>query len=189
MIIMVMGVTGCGKTTVGSLLSERLGCGFSDADGFHPAANVEKMRVGIPLVDEDRWPWLAALRQAIDDWQAAGKSHVFACSALKNAYREILSPKRDVIFVFLKGSADVIRPRLLARQGHYMNPALLESQFNTLEEPSDALTIDIDQTPDEIVEATLARLAEHLGESERQLLMALLANNDKEKAEKAPSLS
>lgn len=189
MIIMVMGVTGCGKTTVGSLLSERLGCGFSDADGFHPVENVEKMRAGIPLVDEDRWPWLAALRKAIDDWQEEGKSHVFACSALKESYREVLSPGDDVIFVFLKGSADVIRPSLLARQGHYMNPALLESQFNTLEEPSDALTVDIDRTPSGIVEATLVQLAERLEESGRQHLMALLANNSKDKAENAPSLS
>lgn len=158
MIIVLMGVCGSGKTTVGEKLAERLGCGFSDADGFHPAANVEKMRAGIPLTDEDRWPWLAALRAAIEGWQADGVSHIVACSALKQVYREILSPKDDVVFVYLKGSAEVIGPRLRARQGHYMNPALLESQFATLEEPKDAVVVDIGGTPDEIVADVLARL-------------------------------
>lgn len=158
MIIVLMGVCGSGKTTVGEKLAERLGCGFSDADGFHPAANVEKMRAGIPLTDEDRWPWLAALRAAIEGWQAEGVSHIVACSALKQVYREILSPKDDVVFVYLKGSAEVIGPRLRARQGHYMNPALLESQFATLEEPKDAVVVDIGGTPDEIVADVLARL-------------------------------
>lgn len=158
MIIVLMGVCGCGKTTVGEKLAERLGCGFSDADGFHPVANVEKMRAGIPLTDEDRWPWLRALRAAIEGWQAEGASHVFACSALKHVYREILSPKDDVVFVYLKGSAEVIGPRLRARQGHYMNPALLESQFATLEEPKDAVVVDVGGTPDEIVADVLARL-------------------------------
>lgn len=158
MIIVLMGVCGCGKTTVGEKLAERLGCGFSDADGFHPKENVEKMRAGIPLTDEDRWPWLAALRAAIEGWQADGVSHIVACSALKQVYREILSPKDDVIFVYLKGSAEVIGPRLRARQGHYMNPALLESQFATLEEPKDAVVVDIGGTPDEIVADVLARL-------------------------------
>jgi len=158
MIIVLMGVCGSGKTTIGEKLAERLGCGFSDADGFHPKENVEKMRAGVPLTDEDRWPWLRALRAAIEGWQAEGVSHIVACSALKQVYREILSPLDDVVFVYLKGSAEVIGPRLRARQGHYMNPALLESQFATLEEPQDAVVVDIGGTPDEIVADVLARL-------------------------------
>lgn len=160
MIVMMMGVTGCGKTTIGTLLAERLSCGFSDADGFHPAVNVEKMRAGIPLQDEDRWPWLAALRTAIDGWQAKKIDHVVACSALKQVYRDVLSPEGDVIFVFLKGSAATIGPRLNARKGHYMNPALLDSQFATLEEPVDALAVDISGTPEEIVANILAKLGD-----------------------------
>ncbi len=158
MIIVLMGVCGSGKTTIGEKLAETLGCGFSDADGFHPVENVEKMRAGIPLTDDDRWPWLRALRAAMEGWQAEGKSHVFACSALREVYREVLSPKNDVVFVYLKGSPEVIGPRLRARQGHYMNPALLDSQFATLEEPKDALVVDIGGTPEEIVADILGRL-------------------------------
>lgn len=158
MIIVLMGVTGSGKTTIGKLLAERLGCGFSDADDFHPPANVEKMREGTPLQDEDRWPWLAALRKAIDGWQEQGMSRVIACSALKHTYRHILSPDNDVVFVFLKGSADVISLRLKARQGHYMNPDLLGSQFDALEEPAGAVTVDIARTPEAIADDVLARL-------------------------------
>lgn len=158
MIIVVMGVTGCGKTTVGERLAAKLGCGFSDADSFHPAENVEKMRAGIPLTDDDRWPWLAALRSAMDRWIAAGESHVFACSALRQAYRDILSPHNDVVFVYLKGSRAVIERRLNARKGHYMNPALLGSQFAALEEPQDALVVDVDRSPDAIVAEVLPLL-------------------------------
>jgi len=158
MIIIVMGVSGSGKTTVGELLADRLGCGFSDADDFHPAANVEKMRAGIPLTDDDRWPWLTALRRAIDDWQAAGESRVIACSALKAAYRDRLSPQGDVVFVFLKGSAETIDARLKARKGHYMNPGLLASQLATLEEPNDAIVVDIAPPPAAIADEIMARL-------------------------------
>ena len=158
MIIVVMGVTGCGKTTVGEQLAAQLECGFSDADSFHPAANVEKMRAGVPLTDDDRWPWLAALRSAMDRWIAAGESHVVACSALRQAYRDILSPHHDVVFVYLKGSREVIERRLNARKGHYMNPALLDSQIATLEEPRDALVVDVDRDPEAIVAEVLPRL-------------------------------
>ncbi|NLH79921.1 MAG: gluconokinase [Phyllobacteriaceae bacterium] len=158
MIIVLMGVSGSGKTTVGEKLAERLGCGFSDADRFHSRENVEKMRAGIPLTDADRRPWLAALRAAVERRQAEGVDHVFACSALKQAHREVLSPKDDVVFVHLKGSAEVIGPRLAARRGHYMNPALLASQFEALEEPRNAVVVDIGGTPDEIVADVLARL-------------------------------
>lgn len=158
MIVIVMGVSGSGKTTVGKLLAERMGCGFSDADDFHPAANVEKMRAGIPLTDDDRWPWLKALRQAIEEWEAAGKSHVVACSALKDTYRDVLSPKDDVVFVYLKGDAKTIASRLKARKGHYMNPTLLTSQFATLEEPDNALVVDIVPPPATIADYIMARL-------------------------------
>ena len=158
MIIIVMGVSGSGKTTIGEMLADRLGCGFSDADDFHPATNVEKMRAGIPLTDDDRWPWLNALRSAIEGWQAAGESRVIACSALKAAYRGQLSPRNDVVFVFLKGSSETIATRLKARKGHYMNPDLLASQFATLEEPAGAIVIDIAPPPAVIADDIMARL-------------------------------
>ena len=158
MIVIVMGVSGCGKTTVGELLAERLGCAFSDADDFHPAANVEKMRAGSPLSDDDRRPWLQALRQAIEGWQAAGESRVIACSALKAAYRDLLSPQGDAIFVFLTGSRETIAARLEARKGHYMNPGLLASQLATLEEPADAIAVNIALPPAAIADKIMARL-------------------------------
>ena len=159
MIVIVMGVSGAGKTTVGELLADRMGCGFSDADDFHPAANVEKMRRGIPLTDDDRWPWLSSLRQAIEGWQATGTSHVIACSALRQSYRDVLSSQGDVLFVYLKGAPETIAARLDARKGHYMNPNLLASQFETLEEPQGALVVDITPTPEAIVETILSHIA------------------------------
>lgn len=158
MIVIIMGVSGSGKTTIGGLLADRIGCGFSDADDFHPTANVEKMRAGIPLTDKDRWPWLKALRHAIEDWEAAGESRVIACSALKAAYRDQLSPDDDVVFVFLKGGAETIAARLKGRKGHYMNPNLLTSQFAALEEPDDAIVVDIAPPPAAIVDDIMARL-------------------------------
>ena len=141
------------------IVPDHLGCGFSDADDFHPAANVEKMRRGIPLTDDDRWPWLGALRQAIDDWQATGTSHVIACSALRQSYRDVLSSPGDVLFVYLKGAPETVAARLEARKGHYMNPNLLASQFETLEEPQGALVVDITPTPEAIVETILSHIA------------------------------
>ena len=160
MIIILMGVCGSGKTTIGELLAKKLNCDFSDADSFHPEENIEKMRVGIPLQDDDRWPWLNNLRRAIENWQEQNVSHILACSALKQSYRDILAPNNDenIIFVNLKGSPELILKRLKARKDHYMNPDLLQSQFDALEEPQDALTISIEGTPDEITEDILTKL-------------------------------
>ncbi len=154
-----MGVTGCGKTTVGELLATDCGWEFHDADDFHPAANVAKMRAGIPLNDADRDPWLAALRSEIDSRLSRGESAVLACSALKQSYRDRLHAAEAVRFVHLRGDASLIRERLLARSGHYMDPGLLASQFAALEEPEGVVAIDIAATPREIA----TRIEEALG--------------------------
>jgi gluconokinase len=153
MVVILFGVTGSGKTTVGSLLSATLDWKFYDADDFHPKANVEKMRQGIPLTDEDRKPWLASLQNRIQQSLNEGENAVLACSALKESYRQYLYTSDQVKFVHLKGSFDLIRDRLSKRIGHYMNPGLLQSQFNTLEEPKTPVYVaNIQQTPAAIVE-------------------------------------
>jgi gluconokinase len=152
-IIVVMGVTGAGKTTVGNLLAQQLGWQSADADSFHSPANVEKIRQGIPLDDADRAPWLAALRQAIENWVGEHKNVVLACSALKKSYRDELSVGDEVKFVYLKGSYDLIYQRLRERHGHFASETILASQFADLEEPDDAFTVDIDQSPEQIVAA------------------------------------
>ena len=151
MIIIVMGVVGAGKTTVGKLLASQLGWEFADADDFHPQSNVEKIRHGIALTDEDREPWLDHLREAIVRWIAVGKSVVLACSALKRAYRAKLGVGPDVRFVFLKGSAALIADRLRSRRGHFAGKSILASQLADLEEPETAITVDISETPEQIV--------------------------------------
>lgn len=151
MIVIVMGVVGAGKTAVAKLLAHELGWEFADADDFHPASNVEKIRRGIPLTDEDRAPWLQLLHDAISRRIAAGTDLVLACSALKRAYRRILHPGPDVHFVYLKGPAALIADRLHARHGHFANEQILASQLEDLEEPTNAITIDIAATPEEIV--------------------------------------
>jgi len=157
MIYILMGVSGSGKTTVGQMLAQRLHCGFHDADEFHSAANKAKMHAGVPLTDEDRWPWLAAMRAAIDAARAQGRPHVFTCSALRQAYRDrLLPPDGGVTFVFMKGDAGLIGERLSARSDHFFNPALLQSQFDTLEEPVGALVLDIRQSPETLVDMILA---------------------------------
>jgi gluconokinase len=151
MIVIVMGVVGSGKTTVGRLLAQQLGWEFADADDFHPAANVEKMRRGIALDDADRKPWLVRLRAEIAGWIASGRSAVLACSALKRSYRDELRVSSDVQFVYLKGSPELIAQRLRARQGHFTGEQILASQFAALEEPDSAIVVDISQAPEQVV--------------------------------------
>jgi gluconokinase len=143
MVVIVMGVSGSGKTTVGGALAESMRCEFFDADSFHSAANKAKMSSGIPLTDDDRWPWLAAIRAKIESLLAENQSGVFGCSALKGAYRAALGEGDPrVRFVYLHGSEALLAERLRHRVGHFMNPALLASQFDTLEEPSTAVRIE-----------------------------------------------
>jgi gluconokinase len=140
----IMGVSGCGKTSVGKLLAARLGWDFYDADDFHPPENIAKMAAGHPLNDEDRAPWLVALREMISSNLAQKRSGVLACSALKERYRQtLLAGNQGTQIIYLKGSFEVIQTRLAARAGHYMKPELLQSQFDALEEPAHALTVDI----------------------------------------------
>jgi gluconokinase len=159
MIVILMGVSGVGKTTIGQILSEKLGWPLFDADEFHSASNIEKMRNGIALQDEDRWPWLDRMNAMLREREGRGENALLACSALKQAYRERLARgTTNLRWVYLKGNFELIRERLEARKGHYMKAGLLESQFATLEEPSDALTVDIGETPIAIADSILGRL-------------------------------
>ena len=147
-----MGVAGAGKTTVGQALAASLGWSYLDADDFHSAANVEKMRVGIPLTDTDRGPWLDAIADRIGQLEREGVSAVIGCSALRHDYRKRLrAGASDVRFVYLRATRELIRQRLEARTGHFMPPTLLDSQFQTLEEPRDALFVDASDPPDALV--------------------------------------
>lgn len=161
--VIVMGVSGCGKSTVGPLLAARLGWTFEDGDAFHPAANVAKMSAGTPLTDEDRWPWLAAIAARIAQARASGAGVVIGCSALKRAYRDALRDGHgDVRFVHLAGTRELIGARQAARQGHFMPASLLESQFATLEPPEDerdAVTIPVDAAPAALAERALRMLS------------------------------
>jgi gluconokinase len=154
-VVVVMGVSGSGKTTVASLLAGRLGWEFEDADDFHPPANVAKMHAGIPLTDADRGPWLDAIAAWIDRVRAEGRHGVVTCSALKRAYRRVLVGDRpDVRLVYLKGERGLIGRRMAARQGHFMPTSLLDSQFGTLEEPGsdeNPVVISVGGTPSAIV--------------------------------------
>ena len=142
MFILIMGVTGSGKTTIGKLLSASLGWPFFDADDFQSAENVRKMASGVPLTDEDRRPWLQELHRLISQRTEEGKSGVLACSALKQEYRSMLCSDSPVEVVYLKAQPELIRSRLQRRRGHYMPPELIESQFRDLEEPQSALVVD-----------------------------------------------
>lgn len=170
MIVIVFGVSGAGKTTLGKLLARELGWRFLEADDFHPSANIEKMRSGRPLTDQDRWPWLENLRKQIKRSLAAGENAVLACSALKRAYREQLRVSAEVKFVFLRGDYALVEKQLRRRRGHFMDPALLRSQFADLKEPGpdeNALTIELGRTPEELVEEIKAKL--RLASKERRL--------------------
>ena len=159
MILIVMGVVGAGKTTVGSLLAKQLGWECADAYDFHPSSNVEKMRQGISLTDADRLPWLDRLREKIAGWIAAQENVVLACSALKRRYREMLSVGPEVRFVYLKGNAQLIAERLQHRHGHFTGESILATQMADLEEPQSAITLDIRQTPANIVNSIRKQLA------------------------------
>jgi gluconokinase len=155
-LIVVMGVSGVGKSTVGRALADRLDWPFVDGDDLHPSANLDKMRRGQPLTDADRAPWLEALGALIAEHAAAGQPLVLACSALKKAYREQLRRHgAEIRFVYLRGDFELIQKRLTARPDHYMPVELLQSQFDALEEPQNALVVDADQEVSEIVHAVL----------------------------------
>lgn len=159
--IIVMGVSGCGKTLIGNLLAERYGAVCEDADDFHTEAAKDKMRSGTPLTDEDRWPWFAALRARIEEMRDQTPLYILSCSALKAIYREKLragDTPEDFVFVHLKGSREVIFSRMSKREGHYMPVSLLDSQFAILEETPDLLTVSLEQTPEAIVQDVAARL-------------------------------
>lgn len=160
MVVIVMGVSGSGKTTVGGRLARELGWAFYEGDDFHPPANIEKMRSGAPLNDADRLPWLRTLGSVIERCLATGEDAVIACSALKDAYRRLLGADRPgVAVVYLRGGAGLIERRLVARQGHFMPPGLLESQLAALEEPAEALTLNAALDP----AALVAAVRSHLG--------------------------
>jgi gluconokinase len=160
-VIVVMGVAGSGKSTVGPLIAKALGGDYAEGDQFHPPANIAKMTSGQPLNDDDRMPWLEAMARAIRDWRAKDRPTILACSALKQRYRDILSSGSDeVAFVFLKGSPDLIAGRIGSRKGHFMPSSLLDSQFRALEEPTpdQAIVVDATQPPERIAAAAIAQL-------------------------------
>jgi gluconokinase len=171
--IVVMGVSGSGKTTIADKLAERLGWSCEDGDKYHPKSNVEKMSAGQPLTDEDRWPWLQAIADKIDQVCEAGEHAVVACSALKRAYRDILVHGRhDVRIVYLDGAQELIASRLTARKGHFMPPGLLDSQFKTLEPPGtdeNPVAVSIDTSVDAIVDDIVGKLGltQHVGNRKR----------------------
>jgi gluconokinase len=162
MILIAMGVSGSGKTTIGSLLANTLGWQFQEGDALHPPANVAKMSAGVPLDDADRLPWLRKIAEVIDGWRARGESGVVTCSALKRSYRDIIIGDRpEVRLLYLKGSPDLIRKRMAARHGHFMPTTLLDSQFSVLEEPSpdeNPIVVDIGGEPQEIAREIACRL-------------------------------
>ena len=158
MVILVMGTTGAGKTTVGKLLASRLAWTFLDADDFHPAANIEKMKHGTPLTDADRAPWLRNMHEELLRLNAKGNNAVLACSALKQSYRDTLSAGLDFRTVYLRGTYEQMRQHILARHGHFAGESILAGQFADLEEPKGALTLEVSHTPDDLVTEVLSGL-------------------------------
>ncbi len=158
MIVLVMGTTGAGKTTVGKLLAEKLGWSFLDADDFHPAANIEKMKQGIPLDDAHRVPWLAAMHEELVRQSTIGKSCVLACSALKESYRKTIGTGLPMKIVYLKGAYEEMRAHILARHGHFAGEGILAGQFRDLEEPIDAIVEPVTLLPEEIVKQVREKL-------------------------------
>ena len=160
--LIIMGVSGCGKTLIGKLLTQRLGGVFEDADDFHSVENKAKMSAGIPLTDEDRWPWYATLRARIEEMRGKAPVYVLACSALKDIYRQRLRQDDrpdQIAFILLAGSREIIHERLAVRKGHYMPATLLDSQLAILEETPDLISISVAQTPEAIVAEILSRLS------------------------------
>src|ERR1700752_2408796 len=168
-IVVLMGVSGSGKTTVAALLAAALGCRFQEGDDLHPHDNVEKMRRGIPLTDADRLPWLRKIAEEIDGWRARGECGVLTCSALTRPYRDIIiGDRRDVVLVYLKGSPDLIHRRMAARHEHFMPIALLDSQFETLEEPTPGegpIIVDIGGKPAELAHEIVRQLEDRCREN------------------------
>jgi gluconokinase len=159
MVIIIMGVEGTGKTTIGNMLAEKLGWKFYDADDYHPKRNIEKMRSGVPLNDDDRWPWLKEVRKLINSSLNLNETSIIACSALKRSYREYLKQQNEkIIFIYLKGDKNTILRRLASRKGHFAGTQLLESQLNTLEEPGGVLTCDISKQPEVITSYIIEKL-------------------------------
>jgi carbohydrate kinase (thermoresistant glucokinase family) len=175
-VVVVMGVAGCGKSTIASMLAHRLNWIYEDGDWFHPQSNVRKMHAGEPLTDEDRWPWLHGIAAWIDATRRVGNHGTVACSALKRAYRDIVvGERRDVRIVYLKGDRDLIARRLASRDGHFMPPSLLDSQFATLEEPQPdehPIVDSIVPHPREIVEEIVKRLGEDASPSPPEIAAA-----------------
>jgi len=157
-VIIIIGVSGSGKTTIGRLLSGELGWKYYEGDNFHPPANIEKLKNGVPLDDADRKPWLESLRDLIRNCLEQGDSAVVACSALKQRYRDFLLVDERVILIYLKGDYELIRERLSKRRGHFLNPNLLDSQFAALEEPKTAMQVDVSVSPAEIVKSIRSAL-------------------------------
>ncbi len=158
MVIMIMGVSGCGKTTLGERTAARLGLPYHEADSFHPEENIKKMSSGTPLTDDDRWPWLGAIRESVKEIQGRGDSAVFTCSALKESYRRFLEEglAEPLKWVYLKGSFETIHGRMAARKGHYFKADMLKSQFAALEEPDYGIILDIELPLEEKIETLLA---------------------------------
>jgi len=158
MIVLVMGTTGAGKTTVGKLLAGKLNWIFLDADNFHPPANIAKMKQGIPLDDKDRVPWLAAVHDRLAAETNAGKNCVLACSALKESYRQTIDAGLSVTTVYLKGTYEEMRAHILARHGHFAGEGILAGQFRDLEEPGNAIVVSVKHSPEKIAEEVLRNL-------------------------------